>query len=199
MPVTQDHIDRAISYPLYRDIIANLLKEDKTTGENQTKELLAYTRLNVQRMHRLEKQVTIPPEYTEQLKKRRKKEVWLVITEGWCGDAAQSLPGLQNIATVSPDISLKILLRDENHDLIDQYLTNGGRSIPKVICVDAETLEEKWHWGPRPAPAQALMASLKKDDSFTNEEKAAKLHGWYNKDKAKSLQKEIMELVIKNI
>ncbi|MEX0771779.1 MAG: thioredoxin family protein [Balneolales bacterium] len=195
MSITQDHIKEAISYAEYRDLIDALLIENKTTGENHTKELIAYSKLNVHRMLRLEKQVIIAPEFTEQLKKPRKKEIWLVLTEAWCGDAAQIVPGLQKIAAESLDISLKILLRDENLDLMDQYLTNGGRSIPKLICLDAETLEEKWNWGPRPAEAQALWTSLRKNETLDFEERAAKLHGWYNKDKNQSLQKEIMELV----
>lgn len=195
MSITQAHINKAISYAHYRSLLDTLLIENKTTGENQSRELVDYSRLNVHRMLRLEKQVTIPPVYAEKLKKTRKKEIWLVLAEAWCGDVAQLLPAIQKIATVSPDISLKILLRDENLDLMDQYLTNGTQSIPKVICLDADSLEVKWTWGPRPAPAQALWLSLKKDDSISFEDKAAKLHGWYNKDKTQTLQKEIMELI----
>ncbi|MEX0684646.1 MAG: thioredoxin family protein [Balneolales bacterium] len=193
--ITHAHLTKAISYTQYRDRIDNLLKENKTTGENHTKELIAYTRLNVHRMHRIEKQATLIPELDANLKQPMKKELWIIISEAWCGDAAQSVPALQRIAQASDDITLKILLRDENLDVMDKYLTNGSRSIPKLICLDAETLEEKWTWGPRPAEAQALMNTLKKNENLTKEDKAAKLHGWYAKNKTESLQNEIWNLL----
>ncbi|MEX0928014.1 MAG: thioredoxin family protein [Balneolales bacterium] len=195
MPVSPSYIEKAVSYAQYRTLIDNLILENKTTGETQSADLFAYTRLNVHRMLRLEKQVRVGPAFVELLKKRRSKELWLVLAESWCGDVAQNLPAIQKIAAESPDIALKVLLRDENLELMDEFLTNGTRSIPKLISLDAETREVKWHWGPRPAPAQALMMSLKKDESLSQEEKAAKLHHWYSKDKTQTLQREIMQLM----
>jgi len=76
---------------------------------------------------------------------------WLVLTEDWCGDSAFSLPVMVALAEHNPHITLRILLRDENLDLMDRYLTNGTRSIPKLIAFDPETDRELFQWGPRPA------------------------------------------------
>lgn len=197
--ITQEHIDKAISYAQYRDMIGALLMEGKTTGDDHSETMVNYTKLNMQRMHRIEKQFALIPEFSNELKKPRPKEIWLVISEAWCGDAAQCVTPLQHIAQGSPDISLKILLRDENLDVMDLYLTHGSRSIPKLISLDAETLEEKWTWGPRPAPAQNLMMTLKNDDSLSPIQRAEKLHGWYAKDKTLTLQNEIWQLMGKRV
>ena len=60
----------------------------------------------------------------------------LVLAEGWCGDAAQILPVINKIAEYSSLIDLKVVCRDENPELMDQFLTNGSKSIPKVIIID---------------------------------------------------------------
>ena len=67
--------------------------------------------------------------------------IWLVISEGWCGDAAQNMPVVEKIVDEMPNVEIRYVLRDENLELMDQYLTNGGRSIPKALFVDTETFE----------------------------------------------------------
>ena len=64
--------------------------------------------------------------------------IWLIITEGWCGDAAQCIPTIEKIAAESKNIETHYVLRDENLDLIDEYLTNNARSIPKLIACAAK-------------------------------------------------------------
>ena len=65
----------------------------------------------------------------------------MVISEGWCGDAAQILPVINKMALVSNKIEFRIVLRDENPALMDAFLTNGGKAIPKVIMIDNESGE----------------------------------------------------------
>ncbi len=190
------------------DLIAQAKKytyqEYKTLTDDQVLEgmtdnphLLDYTKLNVQRMKRLDKTFELRPEVSEALNNLSRKLNWVVITEGWCGDAAQNVPVLVKVAEASAGkINLEFVLRDQNLELMDQYLTNGGRSIPKLICFDAETQEELGTWGPRPAEAQDLFMRLK-EEGLPKEDFITAVHNWYAADKAQSLQLEMAALLKK--
>ncbi|MBK0401531.1 thioredoxin family protein [Adhaeribacter sp. BT258] len=164
-------------------------------GMCATPELLEYTKLNLQRMKRLDKTVSLRPEVTEALEKLNRKLQWVVISEGWCGDAAQNVPVLAKIAEASEGkITLEFVLRDQNLELMDLYLTNGGRSIPKLICFDADTQEELGTWGPRPAAAQEMFIRLK-NEGVPKDEFISAVHTWYSNDKTQSMQMECAELL----
>lgn len=108
--------------------------------------MLKHTKMNVTRMNRLDKRASIAPELVDKIKSLP-PQTWTVITEAWCGDAAQNLPWIKKMSDINPDINLNVVLRDENLELMDQFLTNGGRSIPKLIISNAE--DEVIHdWGP---------------------------------------------------
>lgn len=192
--ITRDHIDKSMSYARFRDLVNSLLIERKTTGPNQSKELVQYTRLNNQRMDRVDKKTIIMPELLEELKAIGENQIWLGLVEAWCGDVPHNIPPIAKMAVSVPKVSFRLQLRDENLDVMDAYLTNGGRSIPKVIALKKDTLEELWTWGPRPEPAQKVFLELK-EKGVSYAEIAEELQKWYNKDKAQSLQKEILELV----
>ncbi|WP_068839929.1 thioredoxin family protein [Pontibacter akesuensis] len=192
--ITNEQLANAITYTQYRDLIDALLAEGKTTGTNHSEEMVEYTRMNMHRMRRMEKNTVLHDDVIQVLLSVQTKMIWVVLTEAWCGDAAQNLPALVKIADASPLIELKLLMRDENPELMDQYLTNGGRSIPKLIALDANTMEVLGTWGPRPVPAQELVLEAKaKDMPF--KEMAEQLHGWYAKDKSNTLQVELRELI----
>lgn len=192
--ITRDHTDRSMSYAQYRQLLQELLAQGKTTGSNQSEMYVNYGKMNVQRMARLHKTATLVPGLAAALAKIERPYIWLVLTEGWCGDAAQNLPTMSLVAEACPFIELRLLLRDENPHLMDQYLTNSGRSIPKLICVEKESLKEVFTWGPRPEAAQELMLGLQAA-SATHEEKALAIQKWYNADKTLSLQDEMLQLV----
>ena len=165
------------------------------SGMCATPELLDYTKLNLQRMKRLDKTTELRPEVTEALKQLSRNLRWVVISEGWCGDAAQNVPVLAKIAEASEGkITLEFVLRDQNLELMDSYLTNGGRSIPKLICFDAATQEELRTWGPRPAEAQELFMRLKRE-GVPKDEFISAVHSWYTSDKTQSLQLELAALL----
>ena len=126
----QEKIANAMSYAVYRDLMATLAEEGKTTGPNQSEEMAGYTSLNEHRMKRLDKRVELQQPVLDGLAQINRKQTWLVLTEAWCGDAAQNLPILAKMAEANPNVELRLVLRDENLDLMDAYLTNGGRSIP---------------------------------------------------------------------
>ncbi|TPE43776.1 thioredoxin family protein [Pontibacter mangrovi] len=191
--ITPEHLSKAISYTQYRDMIDKLLAEHKTTGTNHSEVMVEYTRMNMHRMRRVEK-VILEDELVEMMLSVRTRMTWVVLTEAWCGDAAQCLPAIVKIADASPLIEVKLLLRDENPEIMDAYLTDGGRSIPKLIALDADTMEVLGTWGPRPEPAQQLFLDMKAQGADYSVF-AEKLHAWYAKDKSRALQQEFKELI----
>ncbi len=196
--ITQELIDGAMTYEQYKKLLEDLLHQGKTTGPNQSEEYLNYAKINLQRMQRLEKTITLNTELSDALANIKSPYTWLIITEGWCGDASQNLPVLNLIGKACPNINLKLILRDEHPGLIDQYLTNGARAIPKLICLKKDlatgnTYTEVFVWGPRPAALQKIVMELKKEN-VPVAEKGLITQNWYNADKTQSLQEELLKL-----
>ncbi len=187
----------SFSYSEYRSLVAELVEQGKTTGPNQSEFYLDITRLNQSRMDRLDKKARFTPETESALSNFTDKYTLLVLTEAWCGDAAQTVPFFNHLASTHPDIDLRLVLRDEHPELMDQFLTNGGKSIPKVIFLDPDTLVPQGSWGPRPAPAQQLVMDYKAhpDPKPDYKEFTASLHKWYAKDKTRTVQEEVLTLL----
>ena len=180
------------SYSEYKKIISDLLFDGKSTGNEQSEDLLQYSVLNEIRLKRLDKTICVPEEISDQLKSFEKEYIWLVIAEGWCGDAAQILPVLNKMALETDKIDLKIVLRDSNDELMNQYLTNGSKAIPKLIIIDKESGEVCDHWGPRPKGASDLIKDYKEEFSIIDKEAKRQLQLWYLHDKGLSVQNEIV-------
>lgn len=190
----KNYIDKAMSYAEYIKLIDDLLLDGKTTGPNQSEAMFMYGKLNRQRMHRLEKTVAFDAFVSSAASRVKRKMIWLIITEGWCGDAAQNIPVIEKIASESDNIVTKYILRDENLELIDQFLTGGARSIPKLIALDTDTLDVLGTWGARPAAAQILFNELKAG-GVEKPSIMESLQRWYNADKNKSIQSEFVALI----
>jgi hypothetical protein len=195
--VIQNSLANSNSYAEYRNKVSSLLKEGKSTGNEQSEALTHYSELNETRMNRLEKTIKITDEFTEKLQQLKREYLWLVISEGWCGDAAQLLPIFHKMAALSPKIDLKIVFRDENDDLMNLFLTNGSRSIPKLIILDKNTLEVLGDFGPRPQGAKQLILDYKAEHGVVDETAKTNLQLWYLHDKGLSTQEEIMEMMSK--
>lgn len=193
--ITEAVLHSAMSYDRYMNLLVDLLAEGKTTGENQSEAMVGYGKMNVQRMKRLNKTIQLLPEFEEVLKGLTRKMTFLVITEGWCGDAAQNVPVLNKLSEQSNQIDLKLILRDENLEIMDAYLTNGGRSIPKLIALDSSTLEVIGTWGPRPETAQEMVSEFKKMENGDYSEFVKVVQLWYAKDKTNSMQRELISLL----
>ena len=117
------------------------------------------------------------------------QQIWMVLAEGWCGDVACILPIIAKLAEVNSQIILRILRRDEHLPIMDNYLTHGGRSIPKLVAFETNG-NELWQWGPRPKEAQKLITDLKeKETPFP--ELVQQLLAWYETDAGKSIAQEI--------
>ncbi|HEY0657475.1 MAG TPA: thioredoxin family protein [Pyrinomonadaceae bacterium] len=175
-------------------LIDDLLLDGKTTGENQSEAMFNYGKLNRQRMQRLEKTIVINQSLKETALSVKRKMIWLIITEGWCGDAAQNIPIIEKIAAENSNIETRYVLRDENLGLMDQYLSNNARSIPKLICLDAETFEEIGTWGPRPQAAMDYFYAMKAE-GLEKPQMMENLQRWYLQDKEKSVQTEFENLL----
>jgi thioredoxin-like negative regulator of GroEL len=185
----------AYTYQAYRQLVDELLAQGKTTGPEQSEELTAYTDLNVKRMERLDKTVQVQPALAAAAAGLQGHYLWLIITEGWCGDAAQLVPIMEAVAQASAGhLTTRYVLRDEHPELMQNYLTGGGKAIPKLLVVNPDTLVEITHWGPRPAPAQTLLHKLKAEGA-THEEYAREIHTWYAHDRTQTTQTELLALV----
>ncbi len=183
------------TYTQFEQLLEELMAEGKTTGSKQSEEYLFYAKLNLQRMHRWDKTFTLREDVLQKIKTVAPQE-WWVITEGWCGDSAQNLPALAKMAEASEgNIQLRIVLRDDNPTIMDQYLTGTSKSIPILAAFDKEG-KELFRWGPRPEAAQALMTAWKNNPvPVAFEEFEKEMHTWYTRDKGNALQDEIMHLL----
>lgn len=185
----------ALAYTSYRELVDELLARGETTGPDNSEEMLHYSKMNVQRMNRVDKTAVLSEELLSTLNSLKGSYRLLVITEGWCGDAAQIVPVINKMVAAVPDkLELKLTLRDKNLPLIDAHLTNGGRAIPVLLVLDEEGNLLLPKWGPRPAVLQSLIADWKKE-GVEMPELAEKLHGWYAKDKTVATQYELNELL----
>ncbi|MBX7172902.1 MAG: thioredoxin family protein [Pyrinomonadaceae bacterium] len=190
----ENYIEKALTYSEYLKLIDDLLVEGKTTGTDQSESRAYFGKLNRHRMKRLEKTVVINDELKEKVKNIKRPLIWLIITEGWCGDGAQNIPAIEKIAAENPLIQTRYLLRDENLDLMDQYLTNGGRAIPVLICIDGETFEPLGRWGSRPTEIQEYFFELK-ELGIEKTERDELIQRRYNSDKEQAIQKDFWKLL----
>jgi len=186
---------KSYTYTDYRNHITALFKEGKATGNEQSEALTHYTGLNEVRMNRLEKTISITEENSQKLKNLKRNYIWLVISEGWCGDSAQLVPVIYKMAALSPNIDFKMVFRDENDELMKMFLTNGTKSIPKLIILDKNTLDVLGDFGPRPQGAKQLILDYKAQHGLVDDKGKTDLHMWYLHDKGLSTQQEIMDLM----
>lgn len=184
----QEYFQKAISYTQYKENFQNEL----SVGEESP--FAQYLPQNWQRQSRLDRKLKLIEELQEAIKKISQPLKWLVITEHWCGDASQIIPIMSKVAEESDgEIDLKLIYRDENEELIDAHLTDGrSRSIPILIQLDEE-FNIVSTYGPRPEEAQDLVKKLIVEEVDYN----IPLHSWYAKDKQKSIQSDLISLLVK--
>ncbi|WP_435413649.1 thioredoxin family protein [Psychroserpens mesophilus] len=190
-----ESLQKGISYESYRTLVHELAEKGSTTGHEKTEALANYTMLNDRRMKRWDKTVKISDEVKDKISGFKGNVTWLVITESWCGDAAHVIPVLNKIAELSDGIDLKLVLRDENEALMDQFLTNGGRAIAKLIMIDNTTGEVLNTFGPRPSKATQLVNDYKAKHGVLTPEFKEDLQVWYNKDKGQNIISDIVNLL----
>ena len=190
----EKYLKNSLSFVEYRDLLDRLAIAGDTTGGEKSETRISYTKLNRQRMARLDKTARLDSGVRQAGVQNRRRMIWLVITESWCGDAAQNIPIIEKIAAESDIIETRYILRDENLELMDRFLENGSRSIPRLIALDRDSLEILGTWGSRPAALKEYYLQLK-TQGLEKAEIGELLQRWYNEDKGRSLQGEFQELI----
>ncbi len=186
--------NRYLNYTEFLEYAAQEVKLNEEMPDRAENPLyIHYTKLNLQRMKRWNKTFVPDPELVALLKNKNNQKWWL-ITEAWCGDSAQNLPVIAVLAEQA-GVDLRIVLRDENPQIIDQYLTNGTKSIPVLVVFDNQD-QQLFRWGPRPAASQGLMADWKANPNGRDFEAfELEMHQWYTQNKGKDIQEELYNLL----
>jgi len=193
--IIKESLKKSISYQEYRELVHQYVLDNSTSGLEKTEELANYTALNDRRMKRWDKTLKVTEADKTRIQNFNGNVTWLVITESWCGDAAHVIPVLNKIAELSENIDLKLVFRDENDDLMNHFLTNGGKAIAKLIMIDNENTEVIGTFGPRPSEATKLVEAYKIKHGKLTPEFKEDLQLWYNKDKGQSVILDILSLL----
>lgn len=192
--ILPNQLGNTYTFEAYKEHVSDLVSQGKTSGPEQREDLIHYTELNAKRMKRVEKTTVLTEAVKENLFQLSQPMTWLLISEAWCGDAAQIVPVIGKIAAETKHLDLKIILRDEHLDIMDQYLTNGGRSIPKLICLDDQH-REVFSWGPRPKTIQQVVIDTKSEGITDHGILVERIQNAYNQDRSTSIQQELSELM----
>ena len=170
-----------------------VLNADESLMDEDEKRLLDFTKLNQRRTYRILKTYKASDKIKDAIREIDKPQLWMVLTEDWCGDSAQNLPYLYKMTLLNDNIELLILYRDNNLDIMDMYLINNGRAIPKIVGFDKNG-NELFQWGPRPEEAKQLIAKWKSEGD-TKEQFLEKLHLWYGKNKGKAFEDDMLKII----
>lgn len=197
----QSALEQALRYTAFRQMADQEAEAQLTEEHTQELAMQAYIRQNVQRMRRWDRTLTLSEAEQARLEALPAPIMLVVLAETWCGDVSQILPVVNKLAESVEQLSLHILLRDQHLEVMDAFLTNGGRAIPKVLLVDPSDLRVLGTWGPRPEAAQALMREVKAVEvTLPEEERAAyhkkgveSIHAWYARDKGRAIIAELLE------
>lgn len=193
--VISDSLENSMSYQAYVELVNSLVETSSTTGNEKTEAMANYTMLNQRRMKRWDKVVKLNDEDKAKIQGFAGDVTWLVLTESWCGDAAHILPVINKVAELNKNINYRIVLRDDNDPLMNEFLTNGGRSIPKLIMLDNKTDTVLNTFGPRPKIATEMVNDYKLEHGSLTLDFKEDLQRWYNKDKGQSTIQDLVELL----
>jgi hypothetical protein len=120
----------------------------------------------------------------------------LVLTEPWCGDSLAAIPVLKKITEAGEGWNLKVLLRDQNPDLMNKFLTHGTRSIPLFLFLD-NSGNLIFKWGPRIKVAQQIFENNRqmiRAGKISKQEVIKQIRYFYAKDRGKHIFDELLEL-----
>jgi hypothetical protein len=143
--------------------------------------------------HGIYRRTKCPPDALQQMAAIGRNWKLLVLAEDWCGDASNTVPVMARIAEDASNVEMRILRRDENLELMDLYLTDGGRAIPKAILLD-ESYDPVGVWGPRPSELQAFVKTEIALGDRERSEIYKDARRWYAKDRCDSTLRELFEL-----
>lgn len=118
-----------------------------------------YSKYNLERQQRVDQLWSMSDDFRIAVLPAPGPSTWLFITDDWCVDSAYSLPLIRDAVALREDLHLKILLKSDNLDILDQFLTNGARSIPKFIGLGDDN-EIQFEWGPQPEEIRLIRKRL---------------------------------------
>jgi hypothetical protein len=182
-----------MDFTRYQQYFQSILNTEKPNPPYNDPAYINYTKLNWSRQQRWIKAGELNKDLEALILGIKTPQQWIVITEPWCGDAAHIVPFIFKLSLLNPLVKLDIQLRDAEPHLIMDYLSGESKSIPKFI-IRNETGEDLLVWGPRPAESQVLFDRLKEEGADFEEFKTQLQH-WYNQDKGKSLQEELLQQI----
>jgi hypothetical protein len=184
---------RGLTFEEYLSVTQRRVEQDVKGLPAEEVERIEYTRLNLHRMQRIARTYRVSDELDEVLQRIDRPQLWMVLTEPWCSDSSQCLPIIAGLAARSDAINLRMLLRDDNLDVMDLYLTDGKRGVPLLVAFDGEG-NEMFRWGPRPKPAQVVFEEAKAA-GLEKPELLAKMHLFYGRDRGRAVEAEFLRLV----
>lgn len=188
--IIESALEKSVTGEEYTELLNRYAKEGKTSGPD-SESMVYYTKLNASRSRRVMKTVALNPELITMVSQLASQK-WILLSETWCGDAASTVPIFIQLASLNDNIELHLLFRDEHPELMDQFLTKGGRAIPKLISVDID-YNVLFEWGPRPEEAQEMYWNWREDENrMPYKEFNIVLQKWYNEDRGKAVQSELI-------
>lgn len=184
-----------MTFEAYRAYFENIVNTpvDQQTAPYDNPDYIDYTNMNWLRMNRWFKTASLSAALKAAVQKINAPQTWIVITEPWCGDAAHNIPFIDMAARVNPLIQISYELRDSAPFRIADYLTNGTKSIPKLI-IRNQAGEDLGTWGPRPEDCQGLYQELLAEKADFEKIKI-EIQTWYNANKGRDVQTELTELI----
>jgi len=156
-------------------------------------ERLEFSKLNLHRMSRIGRTWKPSEALAILLSHLDRPQVWMVLSEAWCGDSAQCMPMIRIMAEAAPGVTLRVLARDENLEVMDRYLTDGKRSIPLLVAFDPDG-NEMFRWGARPAEAQAVFEQAFAE-GLEKPERLERLHLFYGRNRGQALDAEFVDIL----
>ncbi|PHR97247.1 MAG: thioredoxin family protein [Leeuwenhoekiella sp.] len=184
-----------MTYADYRVLAGSHAQSFTSTGHTQTEALSNYTLLNDRRMKRWEKTFKLTEAEQDLINGFDRPLNWLLLTESWCGDTPPATAVMQKIAEIQPNIDFRVVLRDDHPQLMDAFLSNGAKAIPKLIIQDPQTKEVLASWGSRSSAAKKLVEDFKAEHGEITSEFRESLQVWYNKDKNQAILSELIEIL----
>jgi hypothetical protein len=116
----------------------------------------------------------------------------LVLLEDWCGDAVHTIPQIHRLCEANPVVSMRVVRRDDHHELMHAHMSSGVRSIPVLIAYDYEGRERGW-WGPRPSPLQQWVT--REGMAMEKKERYTRIRTWFARDRGETTLREVLHLL----
>jgi hypothetical protein len=193
--VREGIVQRGLTYAEYLASWRESLTESLAGLEKDARKRVFYSRYNIERHDRAREVYTPSDRLRAAGEAITDPQIWMLLSEDWCGDSAFALPVIAAAAD-SASVELRILRRDEYPEVMDAYLTNGTRSIPKLVAFDLSG-EELFSWGPRPAALIRQREVWAKQGLSKAEQSAAGVE-WYEAGNLGEIEAELAGLMLES-